>query len=217
MSRGVGTEGGAHLDPRRGRRTHIWLRMVRGWEQRAAPLGPAGPGTSGSRRRLKGEDAQLSTGFFFGWWWVPQRKERRLGKGRVLTPRRRLSSSSEPRVGAGRGWGRGKGNRWAARAPGSCGGRGSVGGGGAGGGRGKRGRGRADPTPTPEHARRARTLRSPPVLGSPARRRKWGGRVGCGGRRCLAWEARGGIFRGGESGMKWGWGREHPTPFSSLL
>lgn len=108
-----------------------------------APLGPA--------RREKGGDAQLSLGFFLGWRRDRRGGERGLGKGRVLTPRRRLGSGSEPLVGAGRGWGRGRGSRWAARAPGSCGGRGRVPGGGR-----RRGTGRGHAGPTPRRTRRAR-------------------------------------------------------------
>lgn len=132
-----------------------------------------------------------------------------LGKGRVLTPRRRLGSGSEPPVGAGRGWGRGRGSRWAARAPGSCGGRGSVPGGGRrrGDGAGPR---RAHPHARTRRARaHSRSGARPAESGAGAGR----GRVGRGGRRRLAGGARGGIFRGGESGTEGrrGWGRPAPN------
>lgn len=110
--------------------------------------GSRGPGHLWVPQEVEGRGRAAESGVFL-WVVVESSKEREgLGKGRVLTPRCRLGSSAEPRVGAGRGWG-GEGSRWAARAPGPCGGRGSV----AGRGSMKRegeeeeeGRGRAGPT-----------------------------------------------------------------------
>lgn len=197
VSGGVGTEGGAHLEPRQGSEgSHL--------AQDGVGLGAArgtsrsrGPGHLWVQPEVEGRGRAAESGVFP--WVVAGSSKRRgaLGKGRVLTPRRRLGSGSEPPVGAGRGWGRGRGSRWAARAPGSCGGRGSVPGGGR---RRGTGRGHAGPTPTPAHAGRARTRSGtrPAEPGAGA----GSGRVGCGGRRRLAGGARGGIFRGGESGTE---------------
>lgn len=89
-----------------------------------------GPGTSGSRKRWKGGDAQLSPGVFFSFLGVVvgscDPSKGCWGGVRVLTPGRRLGSDSGAPAPGGAGLGRGRGSRRAARALGSCGGRGSA-------------------------------------------------------------------------------------------
>lgn len=111
--------------------------MVRGWGQRAAPLGPAGPGTSGSRRRLKGGDTQLSPGFSLGGGRIL--KEKRRGWGRVAYSPPGVDSAPAWSPGLGRGGAGGGGGgvagRLELRAPAAA--AAVSGGGGTGGGRGE--------------------------------------------------------------------------------
>uniref|UniRef100_A0A5F9DPR0 Large ribosomal subunit protein uL14m n=1 Tax=Oryctolagus cuniculus TaxID=9986 RepID=A0A5F9DPR0_RABIT len=177
-----------------GRRTCIWLRMVWGWGQR----GPAGPGTSGSLRREKGGDAQLSPGFSSGWWWNPQRQGRGLGRGSRTHPqaqtRLRLRAPGWGGAGLGEGEG-GVAGRLELRAPAAA----AAADGGGGAEEGGEGRSRAGPTPTP-HTHGARALGALDAWPGPGAQAP--GRPRCGGRRRWARGTRGGRFPSGESGTE---------------
>lgn len=136
-----------------------------GWGQRAAPLGPAGPGTSGSRRRLKGGDAQLSPGVFF-WIVVGSSKKRdEAWEGSRTHPQAqtRLRLGAPGWGGAGLGEGerdsQGCSSSGLLRRPRQCRGRGSRR------REGKRGRGRAGPTP---HASTRTALAHSQITARPA-------------------------------------------------